>query len=145
MLGLDLGSKRIGLALSDPEANLAFPAGTLRSTGRRADVAALCELIRERGVSRVVVGHPRHMDGRRGPEAEAAERFADALGQAAEIPVDLLDERWTSVEAERSLREMGHNSRRAREHVDEVAAALILRTYLALRQQQTPSAGESAE
>ena len=144
VLGLDLGSKRIGLALSDPDAGLAFPAGTLRSAGRKADIAALCELIRERGVGRVVVGHPRHMDGRRGPEAESAERFADALGRAAEIPVDLLDERWTSLEAERALREMGHSSRRTREHVDEVAAALILRTYLALRQ-QNPSPEEAPE
>ncbi|MAI79782.1 MAG: Holliday junction resolvase RuvX [Deltaproteobacteria bacterium] len=136
VLGLDLGSKRIGLALSDLEASLAFPAGTLRSRGRKADIKALCDLILEKEVGHVVVGHPRHMDGRRGPEAESAERFARTLSQAAGVPVELLDERWTSMEAERSLREMGHNAKSTRQHVDEVAAALILRTYLAVRETQ---------
>ena len=145
VLGVDLGSKRIGLALSDSEASLAFPAGTLRSVGRRADIAALCELIQEREVERVVVGHPRHMDGRKGPEAQSAERFARALSQAAGVPVDLLDERWTSMEAERALRDMGHDSRRSRKHVDEVAAALILRTYLAMPNQVQRSQGEKSK
>ena len=145
VLGLDLGSKRIGLALSDSEASLAFPAGTLKSVGRKVDVAALCALIREREVERVVVGHPRHMDGHRGPEAESAERFARALSEAAGIPVDLLDERWTSMEAERALREMGHDSRRSRKHVDEVAAALILRTYLAMPDHARTTRTEKSE
>jgi putative Holliday junction resolvase len=132
VLGLDLGSKRIGLAVSDPGATIAFPAGTLRSSGRKADVAAICRLIEEREIGSVVVGLPRHMDGRHGPEAEAAEKFAAALRNASGLPVETLDERWTSQEAERSLAAQGHNSRRTREHVDEVAAAIILRTYLEL-------------
>jgi putative Holliday junction resolvase len=132
VLGVDLGSKRIGLAVSDPEANIAFPAGSLKSSGRKADVAAVCDLINERGIGAVVVGLPKHMDGRHGPEAAAAEKFAAALRKAAGVPVETLDERWTSVEAERALSAQGHNARRTREHVDEVAAALILRTYLDL-------------
>ena len=132
VLGLDLGSKRIGLAVSDPEASIAFPAGTLRSAGRKADIAAVCRLIEEREIGAVVVGLPRHMDGRHGPEAEAAEKFAAGLRRASGLPVETLDERWTSQEAERSLAAQGHSAKRTRAHVDEVAAAIILRTYLAM-------------
>ena len=141
VLGLDLGGKRIGLALSDAEAAFAFPAGTLESRGRERDIAALCELIREREVERVVVGLPRHMDGRKGPEAEAAEQFAEALSGRAGVPVDTLDERWTSREAERILREQGHDGRRTKRHVDEVAASIILRTYLELRSRAADTGG----
>ena len=139
VLGVDLGSKRIGLAVSDLEANIAFPAGTLKSGGRKADVQAVCDLIREREIGAAVVGRPRHMDGRRGPEAHAAEKFASALSRAAGIPVEPLDERWTSVEAARSLSEQGHGAQSSRKHVDEVAAALILRTYLDLRRNASRS------
>jgi putative holliday junction resolvase len=136
VLGLDLGSKRIGIAISDPDANIAFPEGTLRSAGRKADLAAVCALIREREIGRVVIGLPRHMDGRKGPEALAAEAFAKALHEATGLPVDTLDERWTSAEAERVLRSQGHDGRRRRELVDSVAASIILRTWLDLQRNQ---------
>jgi len=137
VLGVDLGSKRIGLAVSDSEAQLAFPAGVLASRGRKRDLAALRDLIRERQIGRAVVGVPLHMNGRRGPEAENAIRFAADLAKTAGIPVDTLDERWTSVEAERSLRESAAGSRAVKQRqgaVDEVAAAILLRTYLELSQ-----------
>ena len=140
VLGLDLGERRIGLALSDSEGEFAFPAGVLESRGRDRDVAALCELIREREVGRAVVGLPRHMDGRLGPEAEAAEQFASLLAKRAGIPVETLDERWTSQEAERILREQGHDGRRTKKHVDEVAASIILRTHLELKRTQRATA-----
>lgn len=133
VLGVDLGDKRIGLALSDTEAEFAFPAGVLKSHGRKRDLEALCALIVEREVGRVVVGLPRHMDGRMGPEARAAESFATALAARSGVPVDTLDERWTSRQAERILRDQGRSARHAKQHVDEVAAAIILRTYLELR------------
>ncbi|MEZ4280200.1 MAG: Holliday junction resolvase RuvX [Myxococcota bacterium] len=135
VLGIDLGSKRIGLAVSDSEAQLAFPAGVLASRGRKRDLAALREMIRERQIVRAVVGVPLHMNGRRGPEAENAIRFAAELAKSAGIPVETLDERWTSVEAERSLRESPAGSRAIKQRqgaVDEVAAAILLRTYLEL-------------
>lgn len=149
VLGLDLGTRRIGIALSDEDAVHAFPEGVLERAGRDRDLAALCELIRERGVTRAVVGLPIHMDGRRGPEAQAAERFARDLAKVAGVPVDTLDERWTSREAERVLRETGGSRRgrasrsrakpgsieradraRGKGRVDAVAASIILRTYL---------------
>ncbi|MCP4906275.1 MAG: Holliday junction resolvase RuvX [bacterium] len=142
ILGVDLGSKRIGLAVSDVEGEIAFPAGLLDSRGRKRDIAALRALIAEREIGRVVVGLPLHMDGRRGPEAEKATRFAADLSKATGIPVDTLDERWTSMEAERLLadapgkrRSQKRAERRARGTVDEMAASIILRTYLQQRAQ----------
>jgi putative Holliday junction resolvase len=134
VLGVDLGSKRIGLAISDEEEEFAFPAGILDSRGRKRDLAALRELIVEKQIGRVVVGLPIHMDGRRGPEAEKAIRFAADLSEAAEVPVDTLDERWTSREAERLLQPASGKrgaKRRKKGAVDEMAASIILRTYLA--------------
>jgi putative Holliday junction resolvase len=137
VLGVDMGSKRIGLAISDSEGRLAFPAGVIESGGRKRDLAALRTLIREREIGRAVVGVPLHMSGRRGPEAEKAIRFASDLAHTTGIPVDTLDERWTSVEAERILRSTDSGTRaiKARKGaVDEMAAAILLRTYLDLSQ-----------
>lgn len=134
VLGIDLGSRRIGLAISDELGSIAFPAGVLECRGRRRDIAALRSLIQDRGIARAVVGLPIHMDGRRGPEAEKALAFAQALHASAGIPVDTLDERWTSQEAERLMQGTGKRRRRAQRQqgvVDELAASLLLRTYLA--------------
>jgi putative Holliday junction resolvase len=144
VLGVDLGSKRIGLAISDEDGEFAFPAGVLESRGRRRDIAALRELVAERGIARAVVGLPVHMDGRRGPEAEKASEFARALSTAAGIPVETLDERWTSQEAERLMQ--GTSKKRRREKrsqgaVDELAASILLRTYLA-RMERDIAAGD---
>ncbi|HPG28258.1 MAG TPA: Holliday junction resolvase RuvX, partial [Myxococcota bacterium] len=103
ILGIDLGNKRIGLAISDELGSIAFPAGVLASRGRRRDLEALRDLIREREIGAAVVGLPIHMDGRRGPEAERATTFANDLAALAGVPVETLDERWTSIEAERLL------------------------------------------
>jgi putative Holliday junction resolvase len=135
VLGLDLGAKRIGLAVSDPDDRIAFPAGVIESHGRKRDLAAVRALIRARGVTRVVVGLPVHMSGRRGPEALAAQSFALDLAKSAGVPVETLDERWTSLEAERSLRELGRSSKkRERGEVDEIAATLLLRSFLERRE-----------
>jgi putative pre-16S rRNA nuclease len=143
VLGLDLGARRIGLAISDPEGKIAFPAGCLERRGRRQDLAALLHMARERGVERVVVGLPIHLDGRVGAQAEAARAFARELAGALELPVDLLDERWTSAEAERHLRAAGRRASRRRERgeVDAVAAALLLSTYLERRRGGTAEEG----
>ncbi len=98
--------------------------------GREKDLAALRDLVRERGASRIVVGLPMHMDGRLGPEAEAARAFSSALAEATGVPVELLDERWTTLEAKRALRQMEHRGRKRRGEVDTVAATILLRTWL---------------
>lgn len=89
VLGLDLGAKRIGLAVSDEAGRIAFPAGFLERKGRRRDFAALRALVKERGIESAVVGWPLHMSGRRGPEADAAERFAQELSATLKIPVEI--------------------------------------------------------
>jgi putative Holliday junction resolvase len=139
VLGLDYGSRRIGMAVSDPEGEFAFPVGVLTRRGLRRDLDALRRLAQERGVTQIVVGLPLHLDGRQGTEAEAARAFASALAQATGLPVDLLDERWTTREAERALRETEPRGRKRREKLDAAAAAILLRTWLA-RQHATRSA-----
>lgn len=134
VLGIDLGRKRIGLAISDESERIALPAGILESRGRAADLVAIRELARERGVSRVVIGLPLHMNGRPGPEAEAARSFAAALAGELGLPVETLDERWSTREAERTLRETGQSRRRRRTGAaDTLAATLLLRTFLERR------------
>jgi putative Holliday junction resolvase len=131
VLGLDLGRRRIGLALSDEKGVIALPAGALQRRDLASDLASLRDLAAEREVERIVVGLPIHMNGSRGAEAQAAEAFARDLAEATGLPVDTLDERWTTQEAERALRATGRTGRRAREVVDSVAATILLRTYLA--------------
>jgi putative Holliday junction resolvase len=134
VLALDYGSRRIGMAVSDAAGEFAFPAGTLERRGLARDLDALADVIRERGVTRLVVGLPLHLSGRAGPEAAAARAFAEALARATGLPVDLLDERWTTREAERAIQAtQPRRGRRMRERhrVDAAAAALLLQTWLA--------------
>jgi len=141
VLGLDLGSKRIGVALSDPEGAIASPLTTLERCGAARDLAALAELVREHEVGEIVVGLPLHMDGRRGPEAEAARGFARQLSASLGIPVNMLDERLTTVEAEHALRESGRKGKKRRAVIDAVAASILLRTWLELRRTRRPEVG----
>ena len=99
VLGIDYGSRRIGLAVSDPDRIFAFPAGFLLRQDKARDLASLRRLAEEREVVQIVVGLPIHMNGREGPEARAARAFAEDLRQETGRSVDLLDERWTSREA----------------------------------------------
>ena len=129
VLGLDLGDARIGVAISDDARRMAVPLGTVR-TGAPADVRAIAELIREHGVTLVVVGHPLLLSGEAGDRAHHAERFAAAIGEALDVPVLLQDERLSTVEAERSLREAGIKGPERRRVVDRTAAAVILQAWL---------------
>lgn len=129
VLGLDLGDARIGVAVSDDERRLAVPVGTVR-TGAPADLRALAALVRENGATLVVVGHPLSLSGERGPRARHAEQFAEALRAVVGVPVELQDERMSTVEAQRALRAAGARGRRARGAVDSSAAAVILQAWL---------------
>ncbi|MEN8182607.1 MAG: Holliday junction resolvase RuvX [Myxococcota bacterium] len=136
VLGLDLGQRRIGLALTDASGGIAMPAGALDRKGLEADLRWLRDFSTERDVGEIVVGLPIHMSGRLGPEAERARAFARRLEEVTQLPVELLDERWTTLEAERALRETGHSTRSSRKVVDSVAATILLRTYLARREHE---------
>jgi putative Holliday junction resolvase len=129
ILGLDLGQSRIGVAISDPRRQMAVPLGTVR-TGAPADVRAIAAMVKELGVTAIVVGQPLSMSGRKGEEADHAEKFAQALRDFLGVPVFLQDERLTTVQAERSLREAGVGGRDRRRVVDQAAATLILQAYL---------------
>jgi putative pre-16S rRNA nuclease len=130
VLGLDLGEVRIGVAISDPDRTVAVPAGTIRVEGAPHDLKAVAGLVREHGVAAVVVGHPLTMRGERGEAARRAEEFAGGLRLLLKVPVYLQDERLSTAEAERALKEAGVGGRRRREVVDRAAATVILRTFL---------------
>jgi putative Holliday junction resolvase len=131
VLGLDLGARRIGLALSDETARIAFPAGSLTRESEEKDLAALAALAEERGVTRIVLGLPLLLDGRDGSAAREARRFAGILSDRTGLAVELQDERFTTSLAERALREAPARRRRGRKQVvDAMAATLLLRTWL---------------
>jgi putative Holliday junction resolvase len=129
VLGLDLGDARIGVAISDDARRMAVPLGTVRA-GAPADVRAIADLIREHGVTLVVVGHPLLLSGEAGERAHHAERFAAAIGDALDVPVLLQDERLSTVEAGRALRESGASGRDRRKTIDRSAATVILQAWL---------------
>ncbi len=129
VLGLDLGQSRIGVAISDPDRRVAVALGTIR-TGAPEDVKAIAALVKEHGVTEVVVGHPISLSGEAGEAADHAERFADALRGFLGISVVLHDERLSTVEASRGLSGAGVDRRRRRDVIDQAAAVVILQSYL---------------
>ena len=129
MLGLDLGQSRIGVALSDPDRRVAVALGTIR-TGAPEDVKAIAGLVKEHGVTQVVVGHPLSLSGQSGEAADHAERFAEALRGFLGISVVLHDERLSTVEADRRLIGAGMDRRGRRDVIDQAAAVVILQSYL---------------
>jgi putative Holliday junction resolvase len=129
VLGLDLGDARIGVAISDDGRRMAVPLGTVR-TGAPGDVKAIADLVSEHAVSVVVIGHPLLMSGEAGERAHLAERFAEALGAILPVEVLLHDERLSTVEAERALRDAGTSGRDRRRAVDRSAATVILQAWL---------------
>ena len=133
VLGVDLGSRRIGLAVSDPSGTLASPLAVLERTGDRdADHRAILDAAREAEASTVVVGLPRSLSGREGPAArDARAEVAELRELAGEgLAVELYDERFTTVTAERSLVEAGVRRDARKRVVDKVAAAVMLQGWL---------------
>ena len=133
MLGLDLGDARIGVAVSDPERRLAVPVGTVQVGRPPGELLAIAELARERGATLIVVGLPLSMRGTRGARAGHAGAFVDALSDVVDVPVELQDERLSTVEAERTLAAGGTTGRARRRVVDAAAATVILQAWLDAR------------
>jgi len=129
VLALDYGRRRIGLAISDESRLTARPLATLVRTNRRNDLRRLREIARKHEVRGIVVGWPLHLDGSASEMAEEAARFARRIGKELGLPVKLVDERLTSWAA----REIKRGHKKRRESVDALAAALILRDYLAAK------------
>lgn len=127
-LAIDLGEKRIGVALSDRLGWLASPLVVLSCSSREAELSAIEELARQHQVDRVVVGYPRSLNGTVGPQARRVGRYVEQLRARLQVPVILWDERLSTVQAERLIHETG--KRVQRERVDAAAAAVILQSYL---------------
>jgi len=132
-LGLDLGEKRIGVALSDPLGWTAGPLTAVARIGWRRDLAALRSLIDSHEVCRVIVGLPIRMDGTAGERARRTQEFVERLRASLSIPVESWDERLTTAQAERVLLEADVRREKRRQVVDSMAASLILQGYLDYR------------
>src|SRR6266567_233437 len=139
-LGLDFGARRIGVAVSDGLGLTAQPVLTLeRKRNPRDDLRSLARLARKFGVVGIVVGRPLHLSGDASPRSIKAERFAEELGELTNLPIHLWDERLTTHEAHRILYEAGHERQSHRKVVDQVAAVLILQSFLESRELGTGS------
>jgi putative Holliday junction resolvase len=132
-LGLDVGDKRIGVALSDEGAIIASPRETLERKGTKKDVLYLLDLARREEVSEILVGMPFSLDGTAGPQAEKVGRFVEALRASSPVTVTTWDERLSTVVAERAMIEADVSRAKRRGALDRVAAALILQSYLDAR------------
>jgi putative Holliday junction resolvase len=143
-LGLDLGERRIGVAISDSDGLLALPLCTIERSGDKAtDHAEIERIVKERGVSVVVVGLPLALSGKMGPAAVAARSESQVLsGELGPSGVDVVthDERLTTVEADRALSSAGQRSRTRRQVVDQTAAAVILQAWLGTRRREGSTA-----
>jgi len=132
-LGLDIGDRRIGMAVSDETGTVAQGRGVYARRGEEQDLSYFADLCRRERVERIVVGLPLNMDGSEGEQARKVRAFGQALAGRIGLPVEFLDERLTTVEADRVLSQAGFRERRKRKVRDELSAVLILQAWLDFR------------
>ena len=130
VIGLDVGEKRIGVALSDAHGLLATPLTTVSAIPRLSAIERIGRLIRENGVSELVIGLPLTLRGEIGPQAEVVRAFASELSAAVGLSANFFDERLTTATAEQMLRDLGVRPDKRRQQIDQVAASIILQDYL---------------
>lgn len=136
VIGIDLGSKRIGVAVSDFTGSVASPLTVVhRGKSKRADHDAIARIVREEEAEAIVVGLPLNMDGSRGSAAKAAVAEAEQISTVAGVPTHLHDERLTTVTAERALKKANMRAEDRRNVVDKVAAAVLLQSWLDARKE----------
>ena len=133
VMAIDYGDAHTGVAISDQTGLLAGYTSTLHTRKQEAVVEGIGKLIAEYGVTELVLGYPKNMDGTLGPRAEKAEAFAKVLEDAFRLPVALWDERRTTIDAHNILAASGKNAKKRKQTVDAVAAALILEGYLTFK------------
>ena len=136
ILGFDVGDRRIGLAISDPLGYTAQPLFTLHRAGRKADLKSVARVLRKHGVKEAVVGNPLYMSGDQSPQAAKAQAFAEELRAEFGITVHLWDERLTTTQAHRHLDNAGRPAIGRKAIIDQVAAVLILQSFLEARANQ---------
>ena len=147
-LGLDVGERRIGVALCDELGLLASPLATVTITRRGGEARALEELAalaRERAVEVVVIGLPTSLRGKEGPQAQAVRAFAGRLAPHLDVPIEFWDERFTTAEAERTMIARGLKREQRRARIDAAAAAIMLQDYLDTRRKSGAGSREPAE
>jgi putative Holliday junction resolvase len=130
ILALDLGQKRIGLAISDELGITAQGLDTLERRGRRDDIEDLRRLAVLRGVTKILMGDPLHMSGDASRQGDYTREFASELERKTGLPIEFRDERWTSKEAERTLRGSGVANGRRKATIDKLSAVILLQSYL---------------
>lgn len=130
ILAIDPGEKRVGVAVSDPTGTIAQPLATVPAEPADSLAARLAEIASEQEAAKLIVGLPRRLDGSYGPEAAAARALAAGLRKATRLPVELVDERFTSAVAERSMIAAGTRREKRRQVADRVAAAVMLQSHL---------------
>lgn len=130
ILAVDPGSKRIGLALSDPSGSIATPLTVIQHVSRPLDAATIAQIAREHKAERIVVGQPLDDHGQPTLEGRRAARLAAALRSQIDLPIELWDESFSTQEARAARRAMGVSRSRRRGHMDELAATVILQSYL---------------
>jgi putative Holliday junction resolvase len=137
IMALDVGSKRIGIAVADPTETFALPVGTVNRTNIRADLAALDEYFESYVVRELVVGDPVSLSGERGIAATNMDAFVEKLRTVFSGTIHRVDERMTTAQATKTLIAADVSRKKRKESVDKMAAALILETYLARKRNQT--------
>ena len=130
ILGIDVGSRRIGLAISDPEEILATPLTVIDQGGDEAALESICQLVHEYNIGRIVVGMPRSLDGSLGKQAVEVQDFIAHLARRCEIPIEMWDERLSTVAAQKMMAEAGTKRSRRKGLTDALAASVILQGYL---------------
>lgn len=143
--GIDYGTLRLGIALSDQQRTIASPLESYQRRNPQADAAHLRHLAAEHGITLFVVGLPLHLDGRESEKSAEARQFGHWLSQVTGLPVVFFDERFTSVEAERMLQAADLTSKRRKRRIDMVAAQLMLAAWLEAAQHGSPEQGEMAD
>ena len=133
IMGIDYGDARTGVALSDLLCSIVGSTTVVPSRNREKAIADIVRIAKENEVGQIVVGLPRNMDGTEGVRAQLCREFADELGRATGLPVQMWDERRTTVEAHNILSEHNYHGKKRKDTVDAVAASLILEGYLAFR------------
>ena len=144
-MALDIGKVRIGIALSDPLGYTAQPLLTLWRKTRNDDLRSLLRLIRKHEVTHLVVGNPLHMSGDISPWAQKVQHFAEELQQRSGLPLQLWDERLSSVAAHEILDNAGHDPRDRKRIIDQVAAVVILRGWMESREENEARLARDAQ
>ncbi|OGO03877.1 MAG: hypothetical protein A2Y91_08215 [Chloroflexi bacterium RBG_13_54_8] len=130
ILGLDIGEKWIGIAMSDPSETLATPLTRIGAADAEATIEAICRLVRQHHVEAVLAGMPYSLDGSLGQQARRVQSFLQKLSPRLGMPIETWDERFSTVNAQQRMIEAGKRRERRREQIDAAAAALILQEYL---------------